>query len=195
MSLELQLETGGSPPVEAGMDHDTAMFIAVVVVLMLYILTGAEIILAAITALGLLYIVPVVQLRRMLGYVLLVDISFSYWLIGVAAATFGGFTIATMAGLLYSVASRECLLWLGSERLALGGEVLFGKQLAVLSTQLIAWARALWAGASSGHVEAPVGLTWAWAQVQAPGGFKATRTYRAIQAIKRMLLGRFWAVH
>jgi hypothetical protein len=149
------------------LDKESAVFIAVLFVLVLYAITGSQLVLAAISALGLIYVVPPDQFRRMFGYLIFLDISFGYWLIGVASATLGGFTVATITGLMYTVS----------------------KGLAALAGQAIAWGKAVLRGVKDGHVEAPTPLEWRWVEVQAAGGFAATQTCKAFAKLRRSILG------
>jgi hypothetical protein len=161
------------------LDREVAMFIVAVMILILCLFfVGTEMLMAVAAALALIYIVPTDQLRRMLGYLLVVDVLFSFWLVGVAAATLGGFTIAVLAGLTYSVVSRELLAAWGAERIAINGKTQFGQVVAELASQAVAWGKALWTGIKSGKVEAPPSLNFEWVEVKSPGGFAATRTGR-----------------
>jgi hypothetical protein len=161
------------------LDRETAMFVVAVMILVLCVLfLGSEALMALAAAMALIYIVPTNQLRRMLGYITIVDITFSFWLVGVAAATLGGFTIAVLAGLTYSVVSREILAAWGSERIAINGKTEYGQVFAELATQAVAWGKALWNGIKTGKVVAPEALVVGWAEDKKPGGFEATRTGR-----------------
>lgn len=161
------------------MDRETAMFIvAMMVILICVLFMGKEALMAVAATMALLYIVPATQLRRMLGYILLVDLTFSVWLLHIGAATLGGFTIAVMAGLFYSVVSREILAAWGAERIAINGKTQFGQVVAELASQAVAWGKALWNGVKTGKVVAPEPLVVEWVESKAPGGFEATRTGR-----------------
>jgi len=161
------------------LDKETAMFVVAVMILILCVFfVGSEMLMALAAAMALIYIVPTNQLRRMMGYLLVVDVLFSFWLVGVAAATLGGFTIAVLAGLTYSVVSREILAAWGAERVAINGKTQFGQVVAELASQAVAWSKALWNGVKTGKVVAPEPLVVEWVESQAAGGFEATRTGR-----------------
>jgi hypothetical protein len=171
------------------LDKDSAIFLAVLFVLALYAITGSQVVLAAITTLGLIYIVPVDKFRKMFGYRLFLDVAFGWWLISVASITLGGFTVATITGLMYTVLSFELMAMMGAERLSINGEVGFSKGLAALLGQGIAWSKAFLAGLKTGHVEAPTPLQWAWVEIEPAGGFKATQTYKAFAKLRHTLVG------
>lgn len=158
-------------------DRDIALFITACFALALYALTEATILLAVIMALGLLCIIPAILLRRMMGYIIITDVAFSMWLVGVASTTFAGLTVAAMAGLIYSLGSREILAAGGSEELAINRKTAFGEQLAELAEQGVAWGKALVAGLKSGKVVAPTAMQFEWVEKEEAGGFKATLTY------------------
>lgn len=170
--------------------HETAMFIVAIFLLILYAITGADIVMGAMAMVGYLYIVPVEAARRVWGYVIFADLLFGYWLVGVAAATYAGLVVAGTASLLYTVGSRELRAMWGAERIAINGEAHFGKQIAVLASAGIAWVKALWNGATTGHVVAPEALKVTWQEVRPAGGFQATQTYRAWSWLKDLVTRR-----
>lgn len=161
------------------MDPETAMFVASIIVVILAILTGyaGEMMMAAVATMGLLYIVGGEHFRKMLGYLLVLDLAFGYYLLGLASATQGGFIIAACSGLLYTVVGREVLLVWGSQRLAINGKTKLGEQFAEVAQQTIAWGKAIWNGLKTGKVEAPEPMQYQWMDHDRPQGFKATRTY------------------
>lgn len=172
---------------ENRMSQDTAIYMAAVLALMLATLAGfaGEILMAAIAALSMVYIVPAKHLRKMLGYQIVTDILFSWWLVGVASATLGGFTIAVCAGLIYSIGTREIMAAWGSERIAINGKTSYRDQFALLAGQGFKWVKALVKGVN-GAVIAPEPLEIKWAEHEAGGGFTATRTAHAIKEIWSM---------
>jgi len=170
---------------ENRMSQDTAIYIAAVLALMLAVLAGfaGEILMAAIAALSMVYIVPAKHLRKMLGYQLFTDVLFTWWLVGVASATLGGFTIAVCAGLIYSIGTREIMAAWGSERISISGSTSYREQFALLAGQSFKWIKALARGVTSGTVVAPAPLEIKWAEHEVAGGFAATRTAHAIKEI------------
>lgn len=159
------------------------MYLAVVIVLVLYVLIGGEFLLAIIATLGVLYILPVKHLPKLLGYLVISDVMFATWLMGIAAASLGGFQIAILTALIYALVSRELRCALGTKRIAINDELALSSQVALISSYLFAWIKALLHGIKTGKVEAPVGLTVSWIVDQEPGGFQATRTYRAFNGL------------
>lgn len=58
------------------LDKETAMFVVAVLILVLCVLfVGSEMLMALAAAMALIYIVPTNQLRRMMGYLLVVDVD------------------------------------------------------------------------------------------------------------------------
>lgn len=164
------------------MDKNTAVFVAVVLVLVLYFLTESTFLLAVIAALGLLYILPLEQLPKLLGYIVISDVMFSVWLMHMAAGTFGGFQVVVLTALVYAVLSRELRLAWGTELLAINGQTHFFKQVRVLGAYGIAWFQALGASIGNNDFVSPEPPTFEWVQGQVPGGWKATRLYSALSA-------------
>lgn len=163
---------------QRGFDRKTGMFIAAIIVVGLFVWTGSSVFVAIAAALGLLYIIPTEYIERLFGYLLVSDILFSTWLIGVASTTLGGFEIAVIAGLVYTIVSRELLAAWGSQRLAINGETKFGAQFAVLYRQSAKWVKAMLKGEQA---EQPEPLVYEWMVHTEAGGFRATSLYRVFQ--------------
>lgn len=166
-----------------GMSKETAVFVSIVFVLFMYLLTGSSFLLAVISALALLYMVPMEYLPRFFGYLTLTDIVFALWFVGVAASTFAGLQLAVITGLVYTVLSRELKAAWGSEKLFINGESKLSKQFAELAGYSMRWIKALAKGVKTGTVVAPDPLSFAWVPQSIGGGFKATRTYAALCTI------------
>ena len=161
--------------------REEALLVAALLIIALYALTSSFVFAAIAAALGLLYVIPVKHIRKMLGYLTFVDVAFTIWLVGVAAATQGGFIIAVMAGLAYSVVSRELLASWGYQRLSINGDTSIRALVAGGLTQSVRWIKAVWRSLwSDGPVVAPEPLDIKWISVDG-GGFEATR------------IGRLWA--
>jgi hypothetical protein len=173
------------------MDRETAVFLAVALVLLAYVVFGGEFLLAVIAALGLLYILPLEHLPKLLGYLVVSDVLFGLWLMGIAAATLGGFTTAVLCALIYAVLGRELRCFFGTQRLAVDGEVKLSKQVASAFTWLTAWCKALIVGFRNGKVEAPAPLVVSWTMDQAAGGWPATRSYRAVIGLYALIMRLF----
>ena len=165
------------------MDRETSVFVAVLFVLLLYVITGSELVLALISSLAVLYILPLDHLPKLLGYLVISDVLFSVWFASVASATLGGLQLAALTGLVYAVVSRELRQLWGTERIAINGKTSFHDIFAELSTYTISWFSAIFAGVKSGKVQAPTSLNIGWVVETPPGGWAATRTHKAIQAL------------
>lgn len=172
-----------------GMNRETAVFVAILFVLVMYLVTGSSFLLAVISALSLMYVLPMEHMPKLFGYLTLIDILVGIWFIGVAAGTFAGLQMAVITGLIYTVLSRELEAAWGSEVLAINGEIKLSKQFAVLAGYGINWGKALIAGIKSGNVEAPEPLAFTWTVKDAPGGFSATRTASALRALRAKVFG------
>lgn len=169
-------------PQREPMSRETAVFLAIAIVLVAYLITGSAFLLAVISALSLLYIVPLQYLPRFLGYLTFTDIAFALWFVGVAASTFAGLQLAVVTGLVYSVLSRELKAAWGSEVLVVNGERKLSKQFAVFAGYGIDWGKALFAGIK-GPVVAPDPLVFTWEVQTEGGGFAATRTAGALRSL------------
>lgn len=172
------------------MDKDTAIFVAVVLVLVLYFLTESTFLLAVIAALGVLYVLPSEQLPKLLGYIAITDIVFSVWLMHMAVGTFGGFQVAILTALVYAVLSRELRALWGTKVLSINGQVKLTGQLRELSAYGFAWLSSIGDSLAAGHIIAPPALDVTWVVGMEPGGWKATRTYKSIAALWAALTRR-----
>lgn len=173
------------------MNRETAIFLTTMFVLVAYALTGASIFLAAAAMLGGLYVIPQKYMRKLFGYLFVADLSFSVWLAGLAAASLGGLQLAVLAGLLYTVITRELRSAWGSEKISINGETEYGKQAACILTQGVSWMKAIWAGIRSGAIIAPKPMHIAWVEEDKGGGFKATRAYNSYVMIKEKIVSYF----
>jgi hypothetical protein len=79
------------------------------------------------------------HIRKLFGYIIVVDAVFGMYLMHLAAGTFGGFSVAVVAGLFYAFISREVRAWFGYQRLSVDGETTVGNQLARFLTYWSAW--------------------------------------------------------
>ena len=188
MSTVTNPAPSANAPMPEGMSRETAVFVSIAFVLLMYLLTGSAFLLAVISALALLYMVPMQYLPRFFGYLTFTDIVFALWFVGVAASTFAGLQLAVITGLVYTVLSRELKAAWGSEVLVINGETKLSKQFAALAGYGIAWGKALIAGIK-GPVVAPEPLTFTWTVKDAPGGFAATRTAQALRALRAKVFG------
>ena len=169
---------------ENQLDRDTALFLVCVMAIIVMCLMGmAEaVVLATVAVLGLIYVAPATALRKMMGYQLILDLAYSYWLIATASTTLGGLTMAVAAGLLYTVVSRELRNAWGAARIAINGDSRFGAMIAHCATWTVQLGKNVisYAFGRSTSVMPAEPLNVTWVDVQPAGGFRATRTYRAL---------------
>jgi hypothetical protein len=165
-------------------------WLLVVVSLVGFILTGNLFFTALCAAGGLMYVAPVKHIRKFFGYIVVADAVFGIYLMHVASGTFGGFSVAVVAGLVYAFISREACAWFGYERLSVDGETTLGNQFARFLTYRAAWLKSVWNGLVSGkEIVAPPALQIQWVDVQG-ASFKDTRTYRTIRYGWEWMVGR-----
>jgi hypothetical protein len=156
-------------------------WLLVMVALVGFILTGNLFFTALSAAAGLMYVAPMRHIRKLFGYIIVVDAVFGMYLMHLAAGTFGGFSVAVVAGLVYAFISREVRAWFGYQRLSVDGETTVGKQLARFLTYGAAWLKAIWQGVLSGKaIVAPAAPAIEWVEVEG-GSFRNTRTYRTLR--------------
>jgi hypothetical protein len=165
-------------------------WLLVMVSLVGFILTGNLFFTALSAAAGLMYVAPMQHIRKLFGYIIMIDAVFGMYLMHLAAGTFGGFSVAVVAGLVYAFISREVSAWFGYQRLSVDGETTVGNQLARFLTYWSAWLKAVWQGVLSGKaIVAPPAPVIQWVDVEG-GSFRNTRTYRTLRYGWDWLVGR-----
>jgi hypothetical protein len=70
------------------------------------------------------------HIRKLFGYIIVIDAVLGMYLMHLAAGTFGGFSVAVVASLVYAFISREVRAWFGYQRLSVDGDTTVGNQLA-----------------------------------------------------------------
>ncbi len=115
----------------------------------------------------LLLVPSMTWLRRIMGYMLLTDISVSAYIISVYATTgaVSGLTIAIFAALGVSLSLRGLRAIFGYEKLSINGNESLRLVAADLLTQGVSWGRAIVAASwRGGRVDAPEPLQVTWVQ-------------------------------
>lgn len=162
------------------MDNETIAYCAVIIVLMIYVVTGSQFILSLVAVSAVLYVLPLNELPKLLGYLIATDILFSIFLIHTAASTLGGLQIALLAGLIYAMMSREFREALGTKLIAINGNTGLLNMVKAFSIQGLAWIKYFGETITSDTATAPTPMTYEWVIGRKPGGFRATRTFKTL---------------
>jgi hypothetical protein len=142
---------------------------------------ATQVVMGLVAMMAALVIIPTEAVTKMFGYLGITDLAFSAWLVATAAGTLGGFQIALIASLLYSLTTRELRRAWGSKKLSINGDTGLGAQLVHVSSWTTAYLRSVFMSLmKGGRVTRPDKLRFKWVEHTRAGGFAATRTAKAL---------------
>jgi len=162
------------------MNAQLAKTVAFILTLLLYVLTESILILAMASVVSIFYLIPPEHMSKVLGYVTLVDISMSMYVVsvGTASATATGLILAVFTALGISFVLRAFRTAIGCQRMRVNGTSSIGGIIAEFSTYGISFIRS-WIGSliKGSRVNAPEPLDVEWVQHKQGIGWWNTLLY------------------